>query len=893
MGRRTSWQTTYAQPDGNMRLDVTTAAVRARKNGEWVPVDSSVVAGPVGLAVAAAVTPMTFSGGDDGLPLATIERDGHTLSLDVPFDLPEPAVDGNQLTYEDVLPDVDMIVTVNSDATGFTEVLRVGSPEAATDPRLDRLTLPLKLSAGLDVVPSDGGAEARTSTGELVFAIPTPRMWDSSVAGPTGPAMRPTEGSPQDLFYGVGTRAEEVEGHRPDRAVAPLGGETVVGMPIEVSDGALSVRPDEALLTAPETTWPVYIDPGATAILNQYAAVRTVVGTKTGWSNEGVGLCSQASASDCTATFKSRLLWRFQDMGPIGALDPGNIISATFSVYGQHSYSCTPQPVSLYRVNDFNAGSVGWDGGFLALQSTVTVAHKATCAGQPDRWIEFPAAEAAQAVAGVDASVLAVGLVANEGSMAYWKRYRWDARYSVVYNRAPSSPSDVRIDNPSTPCVTGAGRPYIRSTTPTIAATLSDPDGDNLYGQFDVINLANGARVWGPRNTAAQGSGARHAAFVDSGLVDGGTYRFQVAPVDTSYGWAGSTSACEFVVDTTRPVSPTITPVPGQPAVYLEGRSAGGLGQTGSFTLAPGASADVVGFQYSFNSGSLGATVSVSPGASLTVPFTPTQYAGVQVLRVASVDRAGNVSDTRLYSFIVKFPGVWRLDEGNGTAAAGTGYTGQRFPLTVSPSTTWVGGMLAESGFSSTDKALLFDAASDVASTSGPVIATDVSYSVMAFVKADAATGTATAVSQDGTTTSQFELGLLHDASCPTSNGTCWVFGVAATDSSSPGVVRAMSTVPVQVGQWFHLVGIRRAGQIELSVCALGAGDSLLVSPQPVLSGQVPLSSTWRATGAMRVGRGFAGGSATHPWLGTVDNVQVMDGPASVGKLRTACAQVE
>jgi hypothetical protein len=225
--------------------------------------------------------------------------------------------------------------------------------------------------------------------------------------------------------------------------------------------------------------------------------------------------------------------------------------------------------------------------------------------------------------------------------------------------------------------------------------------------------------------------------------------------------------------------------------------------------------------------------------------------------------------------------------------AQGTGTTGKAFPLTVSSSTMWVPGMLKAAGFSTTDMALNFDAASDVAYTGGPVVGTSVGYTIMAFVSPSTATGNATAVSQDGSQVSTFELGMINDSTCPTGTGACFAFSVASTDATSPAPVRAMSTVPVQAGKWYHIVGIRTADKVQVSVCALGDATQLNVNPQPVLSSGAAFSSTWNGNLPFFVGRGMAGGVAGHPWLGIVDNVQVMDGPASVSKLRTSCAQVE
>lgn len=898
LAERTSWDSVYAQPDGTMRLVTSTAAVRTLQDGEWVPVDNTVVAGDGdGLTIAAAVVPMTFSDGtDDDVPLVTLERDGHTLDFDVPFDLPEPVVDDGQLVYEDVIPDVDLILTVSPDTTSFTETLRVETPAAAQDPRLAELRFPVTTSDDLEVSAAGGGFVAKDTTGETIFLSPAPMMWDSSRTSVLGPAPVLRAGRLQQMLDEQAAEdAAELAGLNTDPAIAPVGGERVAEVPATFDGEALSLVPDDAMLTDPATVWPVYIDPPVTGSRQHVAAVRSDgFGRKTGWNNEGVGRCNVA-AYCLDGFFTSRLLWRFTGLEQIRDASSTDIIGATFSAYGTHSYDCTDRNVSLYRTADFDPSTVDWGVSFfLPVLATRTVAHKLTgCATRPQAWVEFNATEAVKIVADANTTALALGLVANdESNMSSWKRYRYDATLSISYNRAPSTPTSLRTDRPSTTCTSGSGRPWINSVNPTLVATLSDPDGGTVKAGFEVLNLTTGGnRVWGPVETAHQGSGTAHAATVTSGLQNGSAYRWRVTPTDGE-GRAGGYAECEFSVDTSPPVPPTIATVPDQPAVYLRGTPAGGLGETGKFTFSPGSSTDVVAFSYSVD-GQAPTRVDVSPGSSATVSYTPTTSAGLKELTVSAIDRANNVSGTSAHPFIVKFPGVWRLDEGNGTSAAGQGTSGRRFPLEVSPSTTWVDGLLTAAQFSTGDKALRFDQSSDVAKTAGQVVPTNVPFSVMAFVTTDITSRSATAVSQDGSQVSQFELGIVQASDCPTGTGVCWGFSMRATDSTSATTTRALSSVPVTPGDWYHVVGISGSQNIRLSVCRLGPVGALEPNPTPVLTDPVSVPPSWNAVGQMKVGQAMSAATPTRTWIGTVDNVSVMDGPASIAKLRTSCAQVE
>ncbi|MBD7917822.1 DUF4214 domain-containing protein [Cellulomonas sp. Sa3CUA2] len=871
---RSEWATTFALPDGSMRLDTSIAAVRTDVSGEWAPVDASVVEGEGGLQVASAVTPMTFSDGSDGAPLARIERDGHEVVFDAPFDLPAPSVDGSQVTYAEVLPGVDLVVTVNEDATGFSEVLRVESPEAAANPALAELTFDVETSDGIDLKATDGGFVAADETGEPVFTSPVPTMWDSSTAAPgwTGAAAAPDADA--------------------DATVAPAPGAAVAEMASTVAPESVTITPDADLLRDAGTQWPVFIDPGISGRLHHYTAVRTVIGSAFNYAgDEGVGLCDRGATTTCSHTFRSRVLWMFADLQTVGNLEPGDVQSAVFAATGTHSYSCTPMPVTLHAVADFDAGTVYPGGGYWKALQTQTITHRAGCgAGKEPRRIEFDATQQARDVAAANTGVASFGMAADESSMASWKRYAWDASFSVTYNRAPSAPANARTTAPDTGCVVGTGRPYIRYLRPALRAVLSDPDGGNVQAHIDVVDLGTGAKVWDPAHFAAQGSGVEHALQIpENVLKDGRSYRWSIQAWDGQQ--FGPSASCEFTVDLTAPVTPVVTPVTGNNlAVYSEGPVlAGGVGHEGRFTFADGGSTDVQYYRYTF----LGQPQRTVPVGS-TVPFVPTEV-GSQTLTVESIDRAGWVSPARLYRFTVNFPALsdaWHLDETGGTTAANV--NGSTRVLTRSSGTTDVDGLGATHFGRTADRALQFDAASDAAVSSQPVVRTDGSYSVMATVRLDDVAGTYVAVSQSGAQTSGFALGHRADPECPEgTDGHCWAFWATGTDSASATPVVVRSDVPARAGQWVQLTGIRNAGtgELDLAVCAYGEPEELM-TPQPVLAGAVAAPTGWAAGGAFQVGRGGTTAAPQQGWKGAVNQVRTYTGPLTILKLRQSCGNV-
>lgn len=122
-------------PDGNSRLDVSTAASQTNSTGEWTAVDTSIKGTPAEgvLEVAAPVYPIELNAGGEagkGDPLGSITRDGKRLDVWFPAELPVPVIDEAQLIY-DLGEGVRLIVSVSLDGTGFLPVVELADPKAA------------------------------------------------------------------------------------------------------------------------------------------------------------------------------------------------------------------------------------------------------------------------------------------------------------------------------------------------------------------------------------------------------------------------------------------------------------------------------------------------------------------------------------------------------------------------------------------------------------------------------------------------------------------------------------------------------------------------------------------------------------------------------------------
>ncbi|MBB2923150.1 LamG-like jellyroll fold domain-containing protein [Cellulomonas cellasea] len=460
-------------------------------------------------------------------------------------------------------------------------------------------------------------------------------------------------------------------------------------------------------------------------------------------------------------------------------------------------------------------------------------------------------------------------------------------------NHAPLAPAGLGTSDPAATCSADGAAVPLRSATPTLRATLTDPDGDPVRATFTLRDGARGTRLWDSGQTSAQASGSQHAATVPAGLLqDGRTYEWRVQARD-SRGRKSPTVRCRVVVDLTAPGVPGVGAVAGSaPAVYLEEQTAGGPGVAGQFRFEAGASTDVVAFTYAF-SDDVGRVDVPAGETGATVTYTPTAP-GTQLLRVQAVDAAGNVGPERAYRFTVGSPTTaptgnarWTLDEGTGVVAADSLDAGANL-LTLTGSTTWGDGLVAELANRPSDRALLLDEPGDGAATSASVVDPGGSFSVIALVRADAS-GAASAVSQDGTAASAFELGVRTDV-CAADVASCWAFTVAGTDPADPaaGTVVATSQVPVAEGAWHMVAGVRDAdlGTVRLDVCSFGRAGAPTTA-RPVRGVSAAVGATTAPVGPFRIGSAQDG---ARPWSGAVSGVRTYAKAISELEERLVCS---
>lgn len=203
------------------------------------------------------------------------------------------------------------------------------------------------------------------------------------------------------------------------------------------------------------------------------------------------------------------------------------------------------------------------------------------------------------------------------------------------------------------------------------------------------------------------------------------------------------------------------------------------------------------------------------------------------------------------------------LDEGAGLTSADV--VGNR-TATASASVKWGQGVSGSCAVLNGTDGLL--------STPGPVLHTDASFTVAAWVKLDraASPGAYTAVSQDGAQVSGFYLQAITPAG---QTGPRWALGRLSADSTGATPTWASSAEPVAVGQWTHLAGVYDAGTRQLRLYV--DGD---------LAGTAPYAAGWDAAGALRIGGARWAGKPADLFPGAIDEVRLFQRALADGEVR-------
>ncbi|WP_329337044.1 LamG domain-containing protein [Streptomyces sp. NBC_01352] len=894
---RTEYATTYANPDGiSFTLEDSAVPVRVKGADGWRTPDATLEARSDGsVGPKAAAVDLSFSGGGDGEDLVRIERDGRSLGLGWPGELPEPKLDGNSALYSEVLPGVDLRLTATVE--GFREVLIVKSAQAAASEALAEVSFALE-TAGLDVrETSAGGMQAVDGDGVSVFRSPQAQMWDS--AGDTEQTAHSTQ-----LMTAETEETADADGaSTADGADGPSDGSALALLPIDVTDGELTLTPDADLIE--NATYPLYIDPTVTWSEAERTLLRSDGYADYAWTNgddnegKGMGYCGTyvtgGYAYYCGSGYKQRLYFEFSP----SSLKGKHILDATFRVTETWSMSCTASWVDLTRTNGISSSS-DWPGPAsldLMVDRYVSAGRGSACdPSQPSAEIEFNdngeetnenLTSTVRAFAAGKFSRLPLMLRAqNESDPNSWKRFKDNAVLSVKFVGLPATPTGIGIvTGDGTVCERDAGDPAIVSDpTPSLAATAQTKSGGesdaSLKIYFDIDKKA-GDGTW---SDATAGNGNLRPADGDGYVGDGKkvTIAWSTLSEDVLYryrawtrsyyndggSWlsgssnASTTGWCYFEVDPTRPLKPTIAIAsPYSQCTANACAAAGGPGIAASFALTAAAGDENVAYQYKLSTDT--AWSSPVSGSKATVAVTP-DTEGTYRLYARAEDSLGRWGAQNLIDFKVSDgeapQAEWHFDEASGAALdSATTVDADQDTMALSASGASRDGRGRRGTDPATgaqDTSLLLDGTSGYAATDGAVLDTSGTYTVSAWVRLDDITKPQVLLSQSGSLHSPFYV--LYN---PTTGR--WGMATVSSDASTATSSYSYMAAATAANRWTHLAFVHNATTKTMR---------LIVNGRWYI--EKAIAGGWSSSGNLQIGRGLLDGVYQYPLDGSVDEAK-------------------
>ncbi|WP_350277692.1 LamG-like jellyroll fold domain-containing protein [Kribbella sp. HUAS MG21] len=813
---QTATSDVVANPDGTFTETFHTEPVRVRRGTGWTPIDTTLERRADGtVAPRATSIPTTFSGGGTA-PLVRLGTAGKQLAYTWSKPLPTPTLQGSTATYRDVLPGVDLRLTAKQQ--GFSKVFVIHNVAAAKQLR----TLDIGLAAdGLVLRDTKTGSfGAYDAANKLVYTAGAPLMWDSANKRATGTS--------------------------------------------KLTARALSVTPDQNLLTGSGTKYPVYLDPDTTGPLYGWAMVFSGHPDDEYWGGDGdgvakVGNCYNAN-NECYGIGVARSYFRFDVRHLLGGRKL--IKSASFNAFLDHVPDCSqPRAVRASSTAPVGTGT-NWNNrpGIGIVLSDVTPPQ---C---KDIWLGWSAVRAVTDGINVHGGWATIALsAANEADQYAWKKFGTKPTLSVTYNTRPSVPSSMAVEGQLcqgqeifvNPAVSGEQQDQTRG--PVLSAKATEDDAQLIRMVFEWADRAH-TRIGGA-TTGQFASGSTFKAGVPAAHAAHGSrlsFRaFASDDVDGS-GWSGY---CDFTIDKVAPqAAPTVTSTTYPECTATSCAAGGGVGFTGGFAFKAGQNdTDVVGFQYSLLGSFENRYAPVGSDGLARVLITPPDR-GPQFLSVRAVDRAKNVSATaKVYEFHVKNGGspvaAWRLNgEGADTAVVDDAAGHRDGVRPAAPAGQWKGGRHGDALW------LNGSQAGYVAASGTPAVDTSKSFTVAAWVKLDqAGTVYRTAVSQNGRRISGFFLQY-------NPNTKKWNFMMPASDADTAARHVAASAGPAVPGRWTHLTGVFDDATKQLTLYVDGVQGSSASHTTP-----------WAATGATQLGRAQFQAAGVDNWLGSLDDVQIFN----------------
>ncbi|WP_160330415.1 DNRLRE domain-containing protein [Sphaerimonospora mesophila] len=522
---------TYANGDGTLTTEVTGGIARVKQDGKWVPVDTSLVEIGGVLRAKAAKADVEFSLGGSADPFVKLTKGkGKSLALRWPTPLPKPVIEGNTATYVDAAgKGADLVVTMLPD--GFSEdvVLRE-RPDSPVE-------IKMEIDAeGLTVAEtSSGGLSVTSDDGKVVASAPEPVMYDAAVSDFAAP-LPLASSSPSAAARAPSGRDQAArERHRSagkidTRVVTEKGRQTLV------------LRPDAEFLKAPDTVYPVKVDPSVTLTpstdtyvissspSSSFSGSSLLYVSNAGFGEEARSFIDFNTPSLTGATVTSATLSLTHDYD-----SSFKVIDATISrVTSPWGYGTTWRNQPTYT----SAGSVYANGGDRVNVNVKAIAQ-AWASGSPNYGFALT-------------DCFSCLIYSSESSKGV------PPKLTVTYtaNSAPAVPAPA-----VSPTVTGETGGVVTSLTPVLSAVLSDPDGGSLSGEFQV--QVGSTVVWSGTASGVSSGGKATVAVPSGKLSDGQMIQYRARAYDGSAysAWSGWQTAQVTSMDLATVMFQQFTPV--------------------------------------------------------------------------------------------------------------------------------------------------------------------------------------------------------------------------------------------------------------------------------------------------------------------------------------------
>ncbi len=482
-------------------------------------------------------------------------------------------------------------------------------------------------SQGIEARERLGGLEFRDGEGEPVGSVARMVAWDSSVDAAGDPV-----------------RVVDVE--------ADLGaGSARRG----VSDRRLELSLVEDLLTDPGTEFPVFVDPDISAVTKH----------RDTWVRDGLSAVQgtdyrlMVGVTDTNASeMRSFVSWAN------GELSGKTIVSATLSLYQYFAQSCTtPARTFVHALtSSFNETSTNWasqpsasgDAGY----TSSFLGNRGSGCGSPNGPGVVTADVTGAVAAWANGSLTSYGLrlrapAAEATNPAFGRRFcSFDTvaaethcnaasrrpKLSVTYTMVPNTASTPNY-SPFGPVAN-----WTSAARPTFTSTVSDPGKDQVRARFEVHTTTAGTSQVATCTTVPVAFELPASCQIGTNLTNGSTYYVRARAINVHGTQSAAWSPWRTVgIDTTAPAQPTITATG-----YTNGQWRETAPSSNTFTFSTG-SGDVAKFEYKADNGAWVSTPVSLGTVSRTFAWNP--GAGAHSLSVRAVDRAGNYSAERVFTF--------------------------------------------------------------------------------------------------------------------------------------------------------------------------------------------------------------------------------------------------